>query len=197
MLQQWHVKDPGHSAESVGGRLNLNMHTPLTQWSWSGLTLPLSRHSVGPVRKRAHTQFVMERSVTVISARWAIVDWSWPKEWNECVQANFYLKQNKKKCRQGMNCWTFSQNHCKQGKSHKKSHTSKENHFQIPFFQNSLSNVPWFNDTYKQASTEHKKAQRRLFHNPSAENGLNFKQLKAKARLKNHKKKMEKFLYFT
>ena len=47
MLLQWYVKDPGHSAKSAGGRLHLNMHTPLTQQSWSGLTMPLSRHSVG------------------------------------------------------------------------------------------------------------------------------------------------------
>ena len=40
-------KDPGHSAKSAGGRLHLNQHTPLTQWSQSGLTMPLFRHSVG------------------------------------------------------------------------------------------------------------------------------------------------------
>ena len=28
MLPQLHVKDPGHSAKSAGGRLQLNMHTP-------------------------------------------------------------------------------------------------------------------------------------------------------------------------
>ena len=47
VLPQWHAKDPGHSAKSVGGRLHLNTHTPLTQRSRSGLTTPLSRHSVG------------------------------------------------------------------------------------------------------------------------------------------------------
>ena len=47
VLRQWHVKYPGHSAKSAGGRLHLNMHTPLTQRSRSGLTMPLSRHSVG------------------------------------------------------------------------------------------------------------------------------------------------------
>ena len=26
----WHVKDPSHSTKSAGGRLHLNMHTPLT-----------------------------------------------------------------------------------------------------------------------------------------------------------------------
>ena len=47
MLLQWHVKDPGHSANSAGGMLHLNMHTPVIQQSWSGLTMPLSWHSVG------------------------------------------------------------------------------------------------------------------------------------------------------
>ena len=52
MLPQWHVKDPGHSAKSAGGRLHLNTHTPLTQPSRSGLTMPLSRHSVGAYTRR-------------------------------------------------------------------------------------------------------------------------------------------------
>ena len=43
----WDVKDPGHSAKSADGRFHLNTHTPLTQRSRSGLTMPLSRHSVG------------------------------------------------------------------------------------------------------------------------------------------------------
>ena len=47
VLPQWHVKDPGHSAKSAGGRLHLNTHTPLTQRSGSGLNMPLPRHSVG------------------------------------------------------------------------------------------------------------------------------------------------------
>ena len=47
VLPQWHVKDPGPSAKSAGGRLHLNTHTPLTQRSRSGLTMPLSKHSVG------------------------------------------------------------------------------------------------------------------------------------------------------
>ena len=44
MLLQ-HVKDPGHSAESAGGRLHLNTHTPLAQRSRSELTM-LSKNSV-------------------------------------------------------------------------------------------------------------------------------------------------------
>ena len=46
-LPQWHVKDPGHSGKSSGGRLHLNTRTPLTQQSRIGLTMPLCRHSVG------------------------------------------------------------------------------------------------------------------------------------------------------
>ena len=47
MLRQWHVKDPGHSAKSAGGKLHLHTHTPLTRRSRNGLTMLLSRHSVG------------------------------------------------------------------------------------------------------------------------------------------------------
>ena len=47
MLPQWHLKDPGHSAKSAGGRLRLNTQTPLTRQSRSELTVPLFRHSVG------------------------------------------------------------------------------------------------------------------------------------------------------
>ena len=41
VVLQLHVKDTGHSAKSAGGRLHLNMRTPL-----SGLTM-LFRHSAG------------------------------------------------------------------------------------------------------------------------------------------------------
>ena len=47
MLPQWHGKDPGHSAKSAGGKLHLNMHTPIAKQSRSGPTMLLSRHSVG------------------------------------------------------------------------------------------------------------------------------------------------------
>ena len=46
VLPQWHVKDPGHSAKTRGGRLHLNTHTPVTQANLSRLTM-LFRHSVG------------------------------------------------------------------------------------------------------------------------------------------------------
>ena len=52
MLPQWHVKDPGYSARSAGGRLHLNMHTLLTQRSQSGLTM---LHSVGTYQEMSST----------------------------------------------------------------------------------------------------------------------------------------------
>ena len=56
LLLQWHIKYPGHSTKSACGRLHLNTHTPLTQWSQSGLTILLCRHSVGTCQEQAHTQ---------------------------------------------------------------------------------------------------------------------------------------------
>ena len=56
VLLQWHIKDPCHSAKSAGGRLHLNTHTPFTQPSRNGLTMPLCRHSVGIYQERgSHT----------------------------------------------------------------------------------------------------------------------------------------------
>ena len=49
-----------------------------------------------PIRNRAHMQLVREHSVTVIYVHWATVDWSWPKEWNWCAQANLHFKKKKK-----------------------------------------------------------------------------------------------------
>ena len=38
VLPQWHVKDPGHSAKSAGGRLQLNTHTPyICGFAWSDM----------------------------------------------------------------------------------------------------------------------------------------------------------------
>ena len=51
-----------------------------SQCVWTGLPT-LSRHSVGTFQgKRAHTQLVRKHSTTVVWARWATVDWSWPKK---------------------------------------------------------------------------------------------------------------------
>ena len=71
VLPRWHVKDPGHSAKSAGGRLHLNMRTPLTHRSRSGLTMPLSRHSVGIYQEtNSHvTPSGNTRSQSIVSAR--------------------------------------------------------------------------------------------------------------------------------
>ena len=55
VLPQWHIKNPSHSAKSAGGRLHLNTHIPLTQRSQIGLTMSVSRHSMGTYRKRSPT----------------------------------------------------------------------------------------------------------------------------------------------
>ena len=47
VLLHCYVKDPGHSAKSADGRLHVTTHTTLTQRSRNGLTMPISRHSVG------------------------------------------------------------------------------------------------------------------------------------------------------
>ena len=75
VLLQWHVKDPSHSAKSTAGSLHLNTHTPLTRWSWSGLTM-LYRHSVGNYKgKWAHTQLIIKCLAIIASAHWATADW--------------------------------------------------------------------------------------------------------------------------
>ena len=55
LLLQWHIKDPGHSAKSAGGRFHLNTHTPLTQRCRSELTVS-SRHSVGTYQGKELTR---------------------------------------------------------------------------------------------------------------------------------------------
>ena len=46
-----------------------------------------------PIRKQAHTQLFREHSATVVSALWASVDWSWPKEWNQCAPPDLHFKK--------------------------------------------------------------------------------------------------------
>ena len=101
VLPQWHVRDPGHSAKSACGRLHLNMHTPLTHRSQSGLTMLLSWQSVGFCQKISSHTTHQEHFVTVVSARRATVDCSWPKEWNWCVLAHLNYKKKKKKSADG------------------------------------------------------------------------------------------------
>ena len=68
VLLQWHVKDPGHCAISAGGRIHQNMQTPLSQGSWSRLTM-LSKHSAGTHQgKTSSNTLVRKHSATVMSA---------------------------------------------------------------------------------------------------------------------------------
>ena len=68
------------------------------------------------IRKQVHTQLIREHLVTVVSAHWATVDWSWHKSGISVHKLISTLKKIKKR-RQGMNCRTFSQNSRTQGKS--------------------------------------------------------------------------------
>ena len=48
-LPQWHIKTPVilPKVQMTGYNLHLNMHALMTQWSQSGLTIPLCRQTVG------------------------------------------------------------------------------------------------------------------------------------------------------
>ena len=79
VLPQWHVKDPGHSTKSAGGRLHPNTHAPLTQRCRGELTMPLSSRSEETYQE---TSSHATRLGTIISGRSATVDWSRREEWN-------------------------------------------------------------------------------------------------------------------
>ena len=71
------------------------------------------------IRKRAHTQLVREHSVTVVSARWATRDWSWPfRVESVCASWSPLQKKKKKKRRRGKNCQTFAPKPRTRGKCH-------------------------------------------------------------------------------
>ena len=75
--------------------------------------------------KWAHMQPVREHSTTVISARWATVDWSWPTKWNWCACADLHLKKaTTKKSRWGIHR-TFPKSPHKRGKSLHKEASSQ------------------------------------------------------------------------
>ena len=67
------------------------------KWSLSAQII-LSRCWVGTYRgKWAHMQLIRKCSSTVISVLWATLDWSWPKEWNQCVWADPHFKKKERK----------------------------------------------------------------------------------------------------
>ena len=77
-----HIKDPGHSAKSVGGRLHLTCIYPWLNEVGGGWLWSCPGRVWEPIQIWAHTELVGELSATVISGHWATVDWSWPKDCN-------------------------------------------------------------------------------------------------------------------
>ena len=122
MLPQCYVKDPGHSTKSAGGSLHLNMHTctPLTQRSRSGMTMLLSRHSVGTyLEMSSHAACQGTGSTGPQSPKLTQPLWTDPViKSGISVHKLISTKKKKKKCRRGMNCRTFSQTPRTRGKSH-------------------------------------------------------------------------------
>ena len=116
VLPQWHIKDPSHSAKSTGGRLHLNMHIPLTQQSWSGLTMPLSRQSVGTL---SGNELTGNSSGNTQSQSSQLTEPLWTDPGlNSGISVHELISTLKKKCRLGINCRTFSQNLRTRRKSH-------------------------------------------------------------------------------
>ena len=99
VLPQWRVKDPGYSGKSTGGRLHLNTHTPLTQRSRSGLTMPLSRHSVGIELTRNSSRNSRSQSSQLAEPLWTGPDLKSGISVRELISA----EKKKKKRRRGMN----------------------------------------------------------------------------------------------
>ena len=128
MLLQWHVKDPGRSAKSVGGGLHLNMNTPLTQRSRSGLIMPLSRlcgNSSG--KELTHNSSGNTRSQSSLLAEPLCTD-PGLKSGISVRKLICTLKKKKKKKTplRGINCQTFSQNPRTRGKSYHHHHHHKQ-----------------------------------------------------------------------
>ena len=124
LLPQWHEKEPGHSTNSAGGRLHLNMHEPLTQRSRSGLTRLLSRHSVGTYQEmssHATHQGTLGQLSELAEPLWTDPGLKGGISVRELIST---LKKNKKKQRWGMNCRTFSPNPHMQAKIYHHHHIS-------------------------------------------------------------------------
>ena len=103
MLPQGHVKDSSHSAKSAGGRLHLNMHTPLTnELGVDRLCCPgIVWEPISETSSHTKLAYNSQRNTRpVVSAHWAIVNWPWLYNW--CATADFHFK-NKSKNRPGVN----------------------------------------------------------------------------------------------
>ena len=123
VLSQWHVQDPGHSAKSAGGRLHLNTHTPLTHRSRSGLTMPLSRQSVGTYQEtssHATRQGALGHNRLSSLSQWTDPGLKSGISVLELISTSKKKKKKKKRKRRrlGKYCRTFSQTPRTRGKSH-------------------------------------------------------------------------------
>ena len=81
VLLQWHVKDPIRAASRwhVTPKKHIHFWPNEVGMGWLCCCPGIVWE---PIWKRANKQLIRKYLVTVISARWATVDWSWPKEWN-------------------------------------------------------------------------------------------------------------------
>ena len=102
VLLQWHIKDPGKSDKKCWWQVTPKHSYTLDQTKSKWADYATVQALCGSLSGNEPTR----NSVTVVSACWATVDWSWPKEWNQCGRADFHFKKNR---RRGMNCRTFSQ----------------------------------------------------------------------------------------
>ena len=96
-------------------QVNLNTHTPLSQRSQSGLTVLLSRHSVGTYQETSSHATCQVRSQLTHLAEPL---WTYPGIKSRISVCELISTLKKKKHRWGMNCWTFSQNPRMRWKSH-------------------------------------------------------------------------------
>ena len=95
VFSQWHVKVPGHSTKSAGDGSQIDTHIP-----FDSTKSRLGRCCCPGIAWRPNrntSSLVKECSSTVISARWATVDWFWRKVWNLHAQAYLHFKTNKQK----------------------------------------------------------------------------------------------------
>ena len=110
-------KYPDHSAKRAGGRLHLNMHTPLTQRSRTGLTMPAVQAWCGNLsgNELTHNSSGNTRSQSSQLAEPLSTDYG--------LKSGISVRElistlKKKKRRRGMNSRTFSRKSSRARKSH-------------------------------------------------------------------------------
>ena len=90
VLLQLHIKDPCHSVKC---RWQVTPKHAYTPWPIEVGVGWLCCAGMGSLAgKGAHRPLIREHSDTVLSARWATVNWSWPKKWNWCALADLHFK---------------------------------------------------------------------------------------------------------